>query len=82
MLTEFEKKIFKRLMDDYSNRLSNSICNDFELENSPEVVDFIRDVERICGVKEEDISVINPDREHVYAMDWMILYYLCKKLGV
>jgi hypothetical protein len=80
-LTDKEKKLFSIFLDEFHDQLGGSICNDL----SKEMRDLLTKEEWIAMDKEFHTMNGDPenhDPNHNSMMDFMVLYYLRKKLGV
>lgn len=80
-LTESEKKLFGLLLDQFSDHLGSAGCNDLPKE----YIDCLTEEE--WDAVDKKFHELNGDPEehrpgHPLLMDFMILYYLRKKVGL
>lgn len=86
-LTNREKEILLEFLGELSNRFSYDGCNDYELENTPENYEIVRQAEESQGIY-NDLGYIGEDRKpdvsknlkKIYADNGAILDYLIEKI--
>lgn len=76
-------QIASMLLSISADTFSNHGCNDFELPNSQESVDFLNAIERWNvgpGEEPEQVHVFDPLRKTIYTYDWLVMRYLASRL--
>lgn len=67
-----------KMLDEYADRLGNAICNDMELEGTPENIQMCKDINDVRDFDlNTDAMVIG---KKIITYDWLIASYLAKKL--
>lgn len=70
MLSKTELQLIAKLLNSASDVFSNHGCNDFELANTPENVNLLRDID----------SEYQPGKNStLYTQDWLIMNHLARR---
>lgn len=65
------------LLEEASQEFSNHGCNDLKLQNTLEVRQFLKDMNKEIGCPDEEV-LSEDSKEYLYTYDWMVLEYLAK----
>ena len=80
-----EASILIEMMSEARRSLSNNMCNDFKLPNTPENVELLKNVARFSMSEQDaadaivDIDSTAKKNEVLIYYDWMILGYLVSR---
>jgi hypothetical protein len=79
MLTKTQLSIAAKMFDLAAAAYSNNGCNDFELDNTPENLEFMRGMIAASDYPEDEPQ-ISRDGTKIYMMDWAVMRYLVELL--
>ena len=77
------RKLAAQFLRDASDRYANDTCNDFEMRNTPEVIELLNEMEvwNVGGIGTSDkVWVYEPDKETVIVPNWYLMAFLAHKL--
>jgi len=77
-LTKTQSEVTAMMLDMAADEFSNHGSNDFELDNTPENLEFVRGMIAASDYP-DDTPSISRDGKKIYTMDWKIMQY-CKHL--
>lgn len=82
-MTKQEMQIASNLLEIASDTFSNHGCNDFELPNTQETVDFLNAMEKWSahGGEPEEVHVFDSSKKTIYTYDWLLMKYLAARLN-
>ncbi len=76
-LTPTQRKIAADMLRMAAEHYSNHGCNDFELEYTPEHVEFIKGMIAASDYPEDQPNIHG---DQIYTMDWKVMQYLSNLL--
>jgi hypothetical protein len=91
IMSEAKKQAYRDLLETVSQALSNNGCNDFTVDNSPEMYQAIEEANAANynisleeWKKHEDYYApsISKDKRYIYTQDYTILAMIEKELGL
>lgn len=78
-----ELLVLADLLNMADDEFGNHGCNDYELDNTPENYNLVKDALEWNGDSEDREPTISPDGKTIYTQDYFLMgyfAYLCRKL--
>ncbi len=78
-MTNSQRNLAATFLKQYSDDLGNNGCNDYDMPNTPENYQFVKDMLKWNNGRDE-IPRLSPDGETIYTQDFFIASYLADLL--
>lgn len=77
-MTKTQLTVIAAMLDMAADEFSNHGCNDYELPNTPENLEFVRTMIAASDYPDDEPH-LSSDGARIYLMDWMVMRY-CEDL--
>ena len=76
-MNKTELNLIIEFLNELSDRFGNDVCNDFELNDTPENRRLVKDAELYCDMHERELSIHN---NKITTTNFILVDYLKRKL--